>query len=119
MISLILFFFLSTLTLVTTAYLLPGFEILHLSSALIAVVFLGVLNFLIRPILILLNLSVNPLSVGLVSFVLNALMLNVSAGLIDGFDLREWDVAVVGAIMLAMIQSSLDFFVTDKRNFLR
>lgn len=119
MVSLILFFFLSTLTLMLTAYLLPGFEISHMTSAFVAVLFLGVLNFLIRPILILLRVPVNAVSVGTVSFVLNALMLNVAAGLIDGFDLRSWEVAVIGAIMLAIIQASLDLMVTDKRNFLR
>lgn len=119
MITLTLFFFLSTFVLMATAYLLPGFEIDHIGSAFVAVIFIGILNFLIRPILILLRVPVNPLSVGLVSFVLNALMLNASAGVIDGFDLRSWDVAVLGAIMLAIIQATLDVVITDKRKLLR
>lgn len=115
MLSLILNLFISGLVLMITAYLVPGFEISSFFDALLAVLILGFMNFLIRPIIVMLTLPLNILTIGLFSFVINALLLNVAAGLIDGFDIRSWYAAIVGAVVLSIVQMMVNVLTPGKR----
>lgn len=115
MLTLIANLFLSGLTLVVTAWLVPGFEIRSFIDALLAVLILGLMNFLIRPILVMLTLPLNLLTIGLFSFVINALLLNVAAGLIDGFSITSWYAAIAGAVVLAIVQMVINLLTPGKR----
>ena len=74
-----------TLSIVAAAYLIEGIQVSSFFTALFAAALLGILNALFRPILILLTLPINILSLGLFTFVINALLLLMVSGVIGGF----------------------------------
>lgn len=118
MFSLLLNIALSTIVLLITARIVPGFEIANLGAALFSCLLVGFMNFLIRPILMLLTLPLNIVTLGLFSFVINALILNVAAGLIDGFTIESWTAAILGAIVLAIVQLAVNIVTPGKRKLL-
>lgn len=69
----------------------------------LAALVIGVVNFLIRPVLLLLTLPINILTLGLFTLVINAICLKLAASLIPGFDIEGFGSAFIGAIILALI----------------
>jgi putative membrane protein len=103
MIHLLLVWIVSALALMITAYVVPGFKIHSFGSAMWASVIVGLLNMLIRPILLFLTLPINFLTLGLFTFVVNAIVLRMAAGLLKGFDIDGWGSAIVGAVVLVLV----------------
>ncbi|HUY62805.1 MAG TPA: phage holin family protein [Candidatus Paceibacterota bacterium] len=85
-----------------TAYIVPGVSI-TLGGALIAAVVLGALNIFIRPVLMLLALPINILTLGLFSLVINALLVMLAALLVPGFSIAGFWTALLFALVLAVI----------------
>jgi putative membrane protein len=79
-----------TLSILAAAYLLEGIEVSSFFSAFFAAAVLGILNAFFRPVLILLTLPINLLTLGLFTFVVNALILN-DEGRIEVIELRRRD----------------------------
>lgn len=103
----------SSIFLYLTAVVVPGFKIHSFGSAMIAALVVGFFNMLLRPILLLLTLPINILTLGLFTFIVNAIILRLAAGMLKGFDIKGWVPAVIGAIVLAIIQAvALMFFGT-------
>jgi putative membrane protein len=92
----------SALLLVLVDYLLDGIAIAGFGYALIAALVLGVVNFIVRPILILVTLPITILTLGLFLFVVNALVLLLAAALVPGFTIDGLWTAVVAALLLAL-----------------
>ena len=95
----------SAVVLYLTAMLVPGFTIKSFGSAMLAAVMVGLLNMLFKPILIFLTLPINILTLGLFTFVVNAIILRMAAGLLKGFDNNGWFPAILGALVLAVLQA--------------
>ncbi|MBI4022673.1 phage holin family protein [Candidatus Berkelbacteria bacterium] len=93
----------SALSLLLVAYLVPGFEVAGVYAALIAALILGLVNAVIRPVLLLLTLPINILTLGLFTFIINALMLWFVASFIDGFAIASFGTAVWAAIILWLV----------------
>ena len=72
--------------LLLVANLYPGVQVASFTSAMVAALVLGLLNALLRPILVLLTLPVTVLTLGLFLFVINALMFYFAASMLDGFE---------------------------------
>jgi putative membrane protein len=81
-------------------YIVPGISVKNFYSALIAALILGLVNAVIRPLLILLTLPVNILTLGLFTLVINALMLWLVASIVKGFDVKNFVAAFLGALVL-------------------
>jgi putative membrane protein len=81
-------------------YIIPGISVRSFYSALIAALVLGLVNAVIRPLLILLTLPVNILTLGLFTLVINALMLWLVASVVKGFDVKNFAAAFLGALVL-------------------
>jgi putative membrane protein len=81
-------------------YIIPGISVRSFYSALIAALVLGLVNAVIRPLLILLTLPVNILTLGLFTLVINALMLWLVASVVKGFDVKNFVAAFLGALVL-------------------
>jgi putative membrane protein len=96
---------LSALTLIGTAYLLPGFKISGPVAAVFAAFVIGVANVLIRPALLLLTLPLNILTLGLFTWVVNAAVLKICAALAPGFEIEGWGSALLGALLIAIIST--------------
>lgn len=86
-----------------TAYLVPGVEIAGWESLLVISVVWGVLAMLVRPLLILLTLPVNLLTLGLFTLVINGVLVLMTAKLVDGFSVDGLGTAVVAALVLSVI----------------
>ena len=97
-----------------TSYLLDGIQVKGYSSAFLAAAMLGVLNALFRPILILLTLPINILTLGLFTFVINALMLQMASGVIDGFDVADFWSAILGSLIISLISWLLNSFINER-----
>ena len=98
---------LSAVALLCTAYFVPGFKVAGFGNALLAALIIGVVNFFVRPVLLLLTLPLNILTLGLFTFVVNAMVLKLSAAFLPGFDIDGFGAAVLGAVILAIMASIL------------
>lgn len=85
------------------AALVPGVEIHSMGAAFGAALVLGLLNRVLKPILSLLALPINLLTLGLFSFVINAAVLGLTAKFIGGFDIENFWAAVIGAAVLGLL----------------
>lgn len=93
--------FVVAVSLLLAAYLVPGISVSSFYIALIVVALLGVLNIFIKPILILLTLPINIITLGLFVFVINGALLWFLATFIDGFTVLGIIPAIVGAIVVS------------------
>ncbi len=109
---------LSTAIILLMARILPGFEIEHIIDAVIACLMIGFVNFLILPILAILRIPINFKTLFFFSIVLNILMVNVSTGLIDEFDVSSWSAAVLVALLLSGVQLLSNVLTEDRRKLI-
>lgn len=94
---------LNAVALLLVAYLVPGFQVSGFYAALIAALVLGLANAIVRPILFLLTLPVTILTLGLFTFVINALMLWFTSSIVKGFDIASFQTALIGAVILWLV----------------
>ena len=104
----------STGAIIFTSYLLSGIHVDGFLAAFLAAAMLGILNALFRPIALLITLPINILTLGLFTFVINALMLKMASGVISGFNVQGFWSAILGSLMISTISWLLNSFV-DKR----
>lgn len=97
----------SAFAILVTAYILPGVSVQSFTSALVAAVVLGVINALIKPVLLILTLPINILTLGLFTFVINALVIILTANLVSGFKVDGFWWALIFSIVLSLINSFL------------
>lgn len=90
------------LLLYVVAKLVPGMEIDGIGHALLAGLVLGIINALIRPLLVFLTLPITILTLGLFLLVINALLLKLAAALVPGFRVRGFGAAFLGALLLSV-----------------
>lgn len=93
----------NTLALAAVAYLLPSVTIASPQAAIIAALVLGLVNAVIRPVLVLLTLPVTVLTLGLFILVINALLFWAVASFVPGFDVAGFWSAFVGALVFSII----------------
>jgi len=103
-----------TAAITVASYLMDGIEVRGFFSALGAAAILGVLNAFFRPILILLTLPINVLSLGLFTFVINAMLLKMVSGVIDGFQVYGFWSAVFGSLVISLVSWFLSSFVNAR-----
>jgi putative membrane protein len=104
----------TTAAIVATSYLLDGIQISGFATAVLAAAMLGILNAFFRPIALLLTLPINILSLGLFTFIINALMLKMASGLIRGFDVYGFWTAIFGSFLISVISWLLNSFISDQ-----
>ena len=103
-----------TAAIIATAYLLDGIRVSGFLSAFFAAAILGIFNAFFRPIALLLTLPINLLSLGLFTFVINALMLKMASGVIPGFDVYGFWTAIFGSLLISIISWLLNSFISDQ-----
>jgi putative membrane protein len=94
---------LNALALLAVAYLYEGVQVTGLGAALIAALVLGLVNAVVRPILVLLTLPVTLLTLGLFLFVINALLFWGVAEIVGGFQVTGFGAALLGSILYSII----------------
>ncbi len=99
----------SAAALLAVAYLYSGVVVTSFTGALIAAAVLGILNTLVRPLLVLLTLPVTVITVGLFLFVINALMFWAAASLVDGLNVTGFGAALIGSLIYSVLQLAIEF----------
>src|SRR3989338_2236103 len=92
----------TALAVMLAAYLVPGITVSGLYTALWVALVLGIINAIIRPILLLLTLPINLLTLGLFTFVLNGLLFWFVAGFIEGVEVTGFVPAFIGALIISV-----------------
>jgi putative membrane protein len=108
----------STAIIFLMAWILPGFEIEHIFETVIACLMIGFVNFLIFPILLILRIPIHFMSLFISSILVNILLVNVSTGLIDEYDVSSWITAIIVAILLSTVQLVSNAFTRDRRKLM-
>jgi putative membrane protein len=94
---------LNAIALLAVAYLLPSIHVASFGAALIAALVLGLVNTLIRPVLVVLTLPVTLLTLGLFLLVINGLLFWLVGNLLDGFSVGGFWPGVFGALLYSLI----------------
>lgn len=109
---------LSAAALLLVAYLYSGVEVRSFTAALIAAFVIGLLNTVVRPVLVVLTLPVTLVTLGLFLFVINALMFWAAASVLDGFHVRGFGAALLGSLIYSVlgmvIESALESLFPKK-----
>jgi putative membrane protein len=96
------------------SYVLAGIQVKGFFSALCAAAILGILNAFFRPILIVLTLPINILSLGLFTFIINAMLLKMASGVIGGFEVYGFWPAVFGSLIISIVSWALSSFINEQ-----
>jgi putative membrane protein len=105
--KLLLVWLINAVALMAVAYLLPGIRVADFVTALVAALVLGLVNTVIRPILILLTLPVTLLTLGLFIFVINGLLFWFVGSYLTGFVVAGFWWGVAGAIVYSVVSWAL------------
>ena len=103
MLHLLLKWILGALALLAVTYLVPGFRVVSLPSALVAVLVIGFLNMTLGLILKVVTFPFAILTLGLLFLVINALMLMLASKISPGFQIASFGAAFIGALVLAVV----------------
>jgi putative membrane protein len=102
-----------TCAILLASYVLDGIHVSGFFSALGAAAILGILNAFFRPIALILTLPINILTLGLFTFVINAVMLKMASGVIGGFEVRGFWSAVIGALIISLVSWAVNTFISE------
>jgi putative membrane protein len=99
--------FVRALIIMVAAYIIPGVFVGSFWVALVAALVLGLLNFLVRPVLLILTLPITILTLGLFSLVINGLMILLLAALVPGFSVA----GLWSAILFSLVVSLANYII--------
>jgi putative membrane protein len=118
MLKLLTKWLLSAVALLFIAYVYSGVQVTSFASAMAAALIIGLLNTVVRPVLVVLTLPVTILTLGLFLFVINALVFWAAAAFLDGFQVRDFVAALVGSLLYTVvgvvIESALESLFSKK-----
>jgi len=106
----------NALALLAAAYLLPEVRVDGFGSALIAALVLGLINTLIRPVLLLLTLPVTVLSLGLFILVINGLLFWFAGSVLRGFEVSGFWTAMMGALLYSVASYLLSLLIPKNQS---
>ena len=101
----------SALALLIVARFIPGIEVVGVYAAIIAALVLGILNLVVKPILVILTLPITIITLGLFMFVINAGLFLFAASFIDGFNVDGFLIAIVGSLLVSVMSAIGNKFI--------
>ena len=111
LLRLLLVWLVNTVALIAVAYLMPSISVSSFGAALVAALVLGLVNTVVRPVLVLLTLPVTVLTLGLFIFVLNGLLFWMVGTWLEGFEVGGFWSGVIGAILFSIVSWLLSALV--------
>ncbi len=114
MVRLLIGWLLNALALLAVAYLMPSIQVASFGSALVAALVLGLVNTLVRPILVILTLPVTLLTLGLFLLIINGLLFWAVGSFLDGFSVGGFWSGVLGAMLYSVISWVLSALLKPK-----
>lgn len=103
----------SGMALMFTANLIDGIYVDGWGSVFVAAIILGIINAVIRPVLLILTLPLNVFTLGLFTFVINGLMLKTVSTVVAGFDIVGIWPAIIGAVILSVVSTVLTWLISE------
>jgi putative membrane protein len=100
----ILSWIIMTVAILVAAYLIPGIIVESIGAAFVAAAILGILNVIIRPVLVFLTLPLTILTLGLFLFIINALVLWLAGSLSPGFRVKSFMPALLGSLVITCVR---------------
>jgi putative membrane protein len=104
-----------TASILIVSYLLDGIQVDNFLTALLAAAALGILNAILRPLLLILTLPINVLTFGIFTFIINAGLLMLVSELIPGFHVSGFWTAIFGSILISITSGLLNLLLRDNR----
>jgi putative membrane protein len=114
MVRLLITWLLNAIALLAVAYLMPSIQVASVGTALIAALVLGLVNTLVRPLLIILTLPVTLLTLGLFLLVINGLLFWAVGSFLAGFTVGSFWSGFFGAILYSLISWLLSAIIKPK-----
>ena len=105
--------FLNGIAIIVAAWFVPGLYLAGMGTALVAGAILGVVNVLVKPVLVVLTLPLTLVTFGLFLFVVNGICLGVTAALVPGFGISGFWAAVFGALIVTVVSWLLNGWFLD------
>ena len=99
---------LSAVALLAVGYLYSGVQVTSFTAALIAAFVIGLLNTIVRPILVVLTLPVTLVTLGLFLFVINAFMFWAAGSMLSGFHVNGFGAALLGSLIYSLLGMVID-----------
>jgi putative membrane protein len=103
----------NTVAIYATTRIVSGLRVPDLGGAVVAALVLGIVNAFIRPIILLLTLPVNILTLGIFTLVVNTLMLYIVAWITPSLQISGFGSAFIGALLIAIISTLLSHLLTS------
>ena len=103
----------SVIALKFTANLIDGMYVDGWGAVFIAAIILGIVNAVIRPLLLILTLPLIVFTLGLFTFVINGLLLKTVATVVSGFDIVGVFPAIIGAVVLSVVSTVLNWLISE------
>ncbi len=103
----------NALALAVAAWLLKGIVVGSYTSLIVAAMVIGLLNAFVRPVVLLLTLPLNILTLGLFTFVVNGAMILLAGDVVRGFEVSGFFSAVFGSIIMGGVSFFLNLFISD------
>ena len=100
-----------TASILIAAYVMPGVTVRSFFSALWVAFFIGIVNLLLKPLLILITLPINILTLGLFTFVINGFIILMASSVVKGFQVSGFWVAVLFSIVLSVINFLMNLLI--------
>ena len=101
----------SGLAVLLTSKVVPGFEIRGFFTAVLTAILIAIMNFLLWWFFFVITFPLTVLTLGLFTFVVNAIILKITASFMPGFELKSWFSAIFGGIVLAVINVVLHYIL--------
>jgi putative membrane protein len=105
----------NAVSLLIVAYIVPGFELHGFIAALIAAIVFGIVNSTLGLLLKIITFPLTIFTLGLFLIVINAIMLKMAASVTPGFIVHTWTAALLGAIVLSLVSTFLNWLIKDNR----
>jgi putative membrane protein len=106
---------LNAVALLIVAYLFPGVQVLDWKAAAVAALVLGLVNMLVKPVLVLLTLPITIVTLGLFLVVINALLFWAVASVVPGFHVTGFWAALLGAMLYSLVTWALSAILPDAK----
>ena len=103
--------FVSTLSVLTGAYILPGVHVEGIPTAVVVAIVLGVLNAVLKPILVFLTFPITVVTLGLFLFVINGALILLASKLVNGFTVDNFWWAVAYSLVVSLVSAFLNSLI--------
>ena len=102
------------LAIMFVAWVVPGIEVAGFWSAVLVTIIMALINIFIKPLILFITLPINILTLGIFTFVINALLFMLAGYVVPGFEIEGFWAALLGSIILSILGVMINMLVKGK-----